>query len=331
MANAIKRKSKVKKALLISSFLAATLVLIILVFFKRTEAPILQGKVKLGVVYKDKLKLDIYEPTKQLHAKHPVVIYYHGGAWVSGSRITVNNARFNGAFNALRAQGYAIVSPNYTLARFKSSPFPACIEDAFDVISWIEENASTYDFDIKNVGVLGESAGGHLALMTAYAASEKFSSPNKIALNYVVAAYPPTDLHQLYLELGDIRGQISETTADLPMVMQEHFDINQYLFGFDSDKDTTKANQLAELYSPINYLHEDIPNTLIIHGNKDRVVPISQSISLKNKIESMGLGLDFHLLEGVDHAFMHATSQQKEEIQEWIFDFISNQYLENIH
>lgn len=309
-------------------FIILAIPILLFYFFKKTDAPILHGKVDLCVNYKDEFQLDIYEPTKEVYSKRPVLIYYHGGAWVGGSKITVNNARFHGAFNALREKGYAIISPSYTLAKFKVSPFPACIADAFDVVSWVEQNASTYNFDTNNVGVLGESAGGHLALMVAYANIEKFTKPHRVPLNYVVAVYPPTDLHQLSIDQQEMQKRVKASTARLPVSIQEYFDINQYLFGFDSEKDITKANELTQLYSPIHYIKKEIPKTLIIHGNKDRVVPLSQSIILKEKMESMDIPVQFHVLEGVDHAFRNATPQQKEQTQKWITDFVRSQYAE---
>lgn len=321
----MKKRTKMIWALF---FIILAIPVFLFYFFKKTDAPILHGKVDLCVNYKDEFQLDIYAPTKEVYSKRPVLVYYHGGAWVGGNKITVNNARFHRVFNELREKGYAIISPSYTLAKFKVSPFPACIEDAIDVISWIEQNASTYNFDINNVGVLGESAGGHLALMTAYANNEQFITPYNIPLNYVVGIYPPTDLHQLHIDQQEMQGRVLESTAGLPVSTQEYFDINQYLFGFDAKKDSTKAKELAQLYSPIHYVKKEIPKTLLIHGDKDRVVPISQSIMLKERIEIMDIPVQFHVLEGVDHAFRNATPLQKEKTEEWITDFVLNQYIE---
>ncbi len=319
---------KRKKLFWVILFIILAIPVLLFYFFKKTDAPILQGKVDLCVNYKDDFQLDIYEPTKEVYSKRPVLVYYHGGAWVGGNKITVNNARFHGAFNTLREKGYTIISPSYTLAEFKTSPFPACIEDAIDVISWIKQNASTYNIDTNNIGVLGESAGGHLALMTAYADIGKFTTPHGILLNYVVAIYPPTDLSKLYVDQKEIQIKVKASTAGLPVSIQEYFDINQYLLGFDTEKDTVKANELTQLYSPIHYVKKEVPNTLIVHGNKDRVVPISQSIILKEKMESIGAPVQFRVLEGVDHAFIDATPHQKQQIQNWITDFVINQYAE---
>jgi len=321
----MKKRTKILWAI---SLLLLSIPILIFYFLRKTDAPILHGKVDFSINYKDNFKLDIYEPTKEVFAKRPVLVYYHGGAWVGGDKISVNNDRFHKTFNALREQGYAIISPTYTLAKFGVSPFPDCIADAFDVISWIEQNSENYNFDLKQIGVLGESAGGHLALMTAYADIEKFTKPHGISLNYVVAIYPPTDLRELYIEQREMLDTIKTSAARLPESFQAYLDINQYLFGFDPAQDTSRADEITQLYSPINYVKKEIPKTLLIHGDKDRVVPISQSLLLKEKMESLDIPIQFHVLEGVDHAFMDARPEQKEQTQKWITEFILGQYAE---
>src|SRR5689334_237454 len=85
-------------------------------FVVSNGAPIITGKVIRNIEYKPGLKLDVYTPTKQVYDKTPVVIYIHGGAWISGLKEGLNFNRFNQAANHLREAGYAIVSINYTLA-----------------------------------------------------------------------------------------------------------------------------------------------------------------------------------------------------------------------
>ena len=138
-------------------------------FFVANEAPILMGDVIHHVAYKNNLTLDIYQPTDTVYAKNPVVVFFHGGAWIMGIKESININRFNDAINRLRQQGYAVISPEYTLADDGKSPFPDCIIDARDVLVWIKNNAEIYHFDLQNVGLFGESAGAHIALMTALA------------------------------------------------------------------------------------------------------------------------------------------------------------------
>lgn len=318
-------KKLIKTIVQFSFFIALFLAAAIFYYFKTNEAPILKGEIECSINYKKDLQLDVYLPTKKVYDKTPVLIYFHGGAWIVGSKISINNARFNKAFNELREKGYAIVSPDYTLGGYGHSPFHHCVPDAFDAVAWVEENMDTFQFDEKNIGVIGESAGGHLALMTAFADAENFESKVEIPLQYVVDVYGPTDLHTLYQDQSFIMDSIKKYTAGLPMKMQKRFDLNQYLFGFDPAKDTTKAQEIESKYSPINYIADKKIPTLIIHGDSDNIVPMTQSEILINQLERHDIPYEFHPLKGVDHAFRDATEAQKEKVQRWILEFVLSQ------
>ena len=173
-----KHKKKIKFFFIstISLFVAGIGALIIYLF--ANQAPALYGEVLYHIQYNDKQTLDLYLPTKDIYEEKPVLLYVHGGAWVGGSKEVLSADRFNGAINDLRANGYAIVSINYTLASARQSPFPGCIIDGYQAIEWIKNNKDTYGFDLNNIGVLGESAGAHIAMMLA------FTDPGDLDLDY---------------------------------------------------------------------------------------------------------------------------------------------------
>lgn len=295
-------------------------------FFKRTNAPILQGKLHCSVNYKKGKSLDIYQPTRSVYEKSPVVVFFHGGGWVFGTKKMVNNARFNGAFNALREQGYTIVSPAYTLAKSGKSPFPACIEDAVDALAWIGEHADSYGFDLDNVGLMGESAGAHIALMASYHQPDTFSSGHSIAIKYVVDVYGPTNMHQLYEDLKPFLINFSDRISTWPSLLQRRFDVTKNLFGFDPDAEPERAHTFMNRFSPHLQVAADAPNTLIIHGERDSLVPVSQSYLLKERLNELEVRNKTYILKGMGHSLRGASVQQRELVQEWIVDFVQEHY-----
>lgn len=321
-----KIKRGIKLFLLTSIIVFGILATALAYFFIANDAPVLNGEVIHHVEYKENLTLDIYQPTQKVFDKTPVLIYYHGGAWMYGIKETLNVNRFNGAVNILREKGYAVISPNYTLAQKDKSPFPDNIIDAMDAIMWVENNANAYGFDVNNIGLLGESAGAHLAMMTAYAKpGQLLSLPNFTSnINYVIDAYGPNDLKKLYG--GSMLDSAYILLEKLPGQVQEHLDISQRLFGFDPKQDELKAKEFMEIYSPINYVHPDIPPTLIIHGDSDQLVPVDQSLALWEILDSMKVDHENHTLNGVRHAFRGASEKQKSDVQLWIVDFIERHY-----
>ncbi len=291
-------------------------------FFVSNSAPAMYGDVIWSQEYKPGLELDIYLPTKQVFEKAPVVMYVHGGAWIGGSKGTVNINRFNGAFNNLREKGYAIIAPDYTLAAKDSSPFPNCIIDAYDALNWIESNADKYQFDLHNVGMLGESAGAHIALMSTYGKAEMFDAKasDGIKLNYIVDAYGPSSLEGIYK--SSLADTLKAYLELLPENLEECLNVTEFLFGFDPEVDLYKSEAFMMKYSPVSYVNKDVPPTLMIHGKADRIVPVDQSLTLKSRLDGLGIENEIHLLNGADHGFRGATKEQKDSIQVWITDFI---------
>ncbi len=92
----------------------------------------------------------------------PVVIQLHGGGWIRGDR--PNSYK---SFSALLAAGMSVVTVEYRNA--KDAPAPAAVQDTRCAMAWVKRNAAKYNFDPNRVVLYGGSAGGHLALMGAYA------------------------------------------------------------------------------------------------------------------------------------------------------------------
>ncbi len=294
-------------------------------YFISTDPPIIIGEVTRNIEYKPGLKLDVYHPTEQVYDKTPVVLYIHGGAWIAGTKEGLNFNRFNDAANKLRESGYAIVSINYTLAKANQGPFPACVDDAVDAVTWIHENADTHNFDLNNLGLFGESAGAHIAMMIGFGHPEVYlSDRDDVEFKYVVDIYGPNQLRDIYN--APLVDALYSTLGKLPARMQSQLDFPRYIFGFDPKQDTARAVEIMDRFSPYNYVTPTAPPTLLIQGDADRVVPVAQSVKLQAKLDSLGVETELHIVEGADHAFANATPEQKTILQAQIVDFIRSHY-----
>jgi acetyl esterase len=143
----------------------------------------------------------------------PVLVYYHGGGWISWSV-----ASFDPVCRRLcEASQCAVVSVDYRLA--PEHKYPAAVDDAYAVLGWVRARAELLGIDAGRVGVGGDSAGGNLAAVVTQLVRERRDPP----LRFQALIYPVTDVtmsHPSYQEHA--------SDATLTASVMRHF-IGSYL------------------------------------------------------------------------------------------------------
>ncbi len=229
------------------------------------------------IVYKTidstELKLDIYY-SKNITEDAPLLIFIHGGGWKKGNkhdylRYLVDFAQ----------KGYVTATVQYRFT--DKAKFPAQLLDIRTAIKWLKEHADEYHIDNKNIAVIGGSAGGHLAMMAGYTSdvsefNEEIDSLVSYEVQAVVDLYGPADLTTEYA--------------------REHSSIKGFI-----GKKYDEAPEIYAKASPITYITKDDPPTLIFQGTLDELVPVSQSDSLKSRLDKAGVTAEYHRLEGWPH------------------------------
>ena len=105
-------------------------------------------------------QLDIYAPTESTSMTKPVIVWFYGGSWNSGTR-----HGYDFAGRALAAQGFVVVVPDYRIV--PEVRFPGFVEDGAEAMRWVRANIGEYSGDPDRIVVMGHSAGAHLAAMLA--------------------------------------------------------------------------------------------------------------------------------------------------------------------
>ncbi len=118
-----------------------------------------------GTDFNSPVYLDAYLPTNT-SSTVPAVVLVHGGGHVSGDKCDVSTEA-----TALAQAGLAAFSVNYPLATSTQPTFPNDVYDVMNAVSWIRSNASKYNILPTEIGIWGGSAGGNLALSSAFAAN----------------------------------------------------------------------------------------------------------------------------------------------------------------
>jgi dipeptidyl aminopeptidase/acylaminoacyl peptidase len=153
-------------------------------------------------------------------------------------------------------------------------------------VKWLKSNAAKYHINPDKVALIGGSSGGYLAMMAGYTNGiskfEDDSFPDSINsdVQLVVDLYGPPDL---------TNEEVIETTS------ADRFIGKPYSTNPEAYKEA----------SPITYISNGNPPTLIFHGTIDDVVPVKESDILKQKLEANGVKVEYHRMKGWPH-FMEA-------------------------
>jgi acetyl esterase/lipase len=232
--------------------------------------------------HKDGLAMtfDVLKP--KANANGAAVIFMVSGGWVSNYSPPQQTAN---RFKDLLDKGFTLIA-----VRHGSSPkylIPEIVSDVRRAIRFIRYNAKQWGVDPNRLGVFGGSAGGHLALVLGTAsdngdpnAREDFMKESDRVAS-VVAYFPPVDLRPLARGLNPQRnGGVLDRFPAL---------------NFEKEK--------APDYSPIVHVSSDDPPTLLIHGDKDDLVPVNNSKVIHEAFQKNNVKTQLIIIEGAGHGF----------------------------
>ncbi len=322
----------------ISSVMKKYSVLFFLSFYSITFL-FAQGDIDLNyakeeVLYKmtengDSLKLDVFLPNdRQEDKKTPVLVMIHGGAWVAGDR-SLDREYFKSSLrDKLTAKGVAVISISYTLVH-DSLHFPGPIEDCKDAIRWVRANATTYDFDTSNIGLWGESAGAHLALLAAYTGGDDWQgslnlSAYSSSVSYVIDNFGPTDLNAL-LQTGAGCFKLFMARIFMRKLLPLRERVATAITGYSLATQKSDVIGYARKYSPLSYIDSLNVPTLILHGTKDRIVPFKESQRLKNMLDEHSVENELIVVDGGDHGFRNISEERIDILVDKTIVFICQQ------
>lgn len=269
---------------------------------------------KTEIIYgrKDGMALTMLMLQPKQHANGKAIVYVLSGNWVSSERM----------MEALPERSDLYIDAGYTLfgVMVGCQPRYAIPDEVGDLkraVRFIRYHAAKYKIDADRIGITGSSSGGHLSLMIATAddvADSRSADPvDKVSARVQAAAvfYPPTD----FLNYGKPNTFSAVSQAGLALMGVAG------AFDFKVWNDTTrtyvpvtsmeKKMQIAREVSPVNFVSADDPPVLIIHGNKDIVVPIQQSESMIEKLKQAKVPCDFIIRDGGGHGWRNRDTEEK--------------------
>ena len=209
-------------------------------------------------------RLDVYEPKEgpPPAAGRPVVVFFYGGSWDSGSR-----EEYLFVAEALVSRGFVVVVPDYRV--YPEVVFPAFLEDGARAIAWTRRNARAHGGNPDRIFLMGHSAGAHIAAMLCFDAhflAAVGESPGNLA-GFIGLAGPYD-----FLPL---------TSERLKLIF--------------APEATIARTQ------PITFVRGGEPPSLLITGTDDSVVSPGNTQRLAARLRVVGARVTERRLEGLNH------------------------------
>ena len=248
------------------------------------------------IVYKQvgdqKLALALLPPLNPQTSQAPLMVYIHGGGWSGGDRYNFLRPHLLSVIRELTRRGVVCASIDYRLALPGKATVMDSAADCKDALRFLVANAARFGIDPKKIGLMGSSAGGHLALVTGLGQDADYPCDQAIAgapvkVQCVAAFYPRVSFSDPEL-LECTKVPLKQTLAH-----------NERVLGGPLE---TKKKELHQL-SPIELLDPQSPAIFIAHGDQDDILPVSNALAMQHAALTNGVPVEVIICQGAAHCF----------------------------
>ena len=233
------------------------------------------------------LKMDLILPkNRTAHSACPTIVWICGGAY----RV-VNRSVWLPEMMRFARAGYVVASIEYRTSN--EAIFPAQLIDVKSAVRFLRAHAKEYCVDPGKIFALGESAGGTMASLLGVTGNQKELDQGDhldqtSAVQGVVDYYGVVDLSDASAE-KDRKLAAANQSNDVPY------------FAFEEFLGVGYGKAEADKASAIQYVSEETPPFMILHGTEDAVVPMAQSEKLYNTLQKAGIPCEIAVVEGAAH------------------------------
>jgi len=242
------------------------------------------------------LQLNLARPAVP-DGRRPVILCIHGGGFRAGKR-----EGWDDRCRKFAEHGYVAATVTYRLA--PKYQFPAAVHDVKAAVRWLRANADKYGIDPERIGVVGDSAGGHLVQFLGVTGNvpefegEGGHPGESSRVTCVVNYYGPSDFTKSY-------GKSVDAAEVLPL----------WLGG-----DVNHQRRRHIISSPLNWVTPDAAPTLLIHGTEDNYVAFEQAEWIYDRLKAAGVEVELLRLEGAGHGFKGEDAARAESAMFAFFD-----------
>ncbi len=232
----------------------------------------------------------IIRPENSTNNKLPVVLYLHGGGWVMGDEYVYDNLikKISAGANV------AIVFPEYT--RAPEAQYPVQINEIYSVLNYVYEHADEMNFDRNKIAIMGDSAGGNMAAVTAM----RVKDDDAVKIKFLLLIYPVTN--------ADMDTDSYHHFKDGPWLTKKSMEY--FWDAYVPEKKLRKDKFVSPLYAELEDL-KGLPSTLIITDEND--VLRDEGEAFARKLDDAGVNVVNVRINGTHHDFVMLNALSETE------------------
>jgi len=242
--------------------------------------------------------MDVYLPANR-SPKTAFLVNIHGGAWTQGDR------KYDGKISEyLLSQGIAVANLDYRYANLTDTHLPELLDDIDNVVKYLSSHSNEWNTRKNGFSISGGSSGAHVSLMYAYTKNPQIKT--------IIEMCGPVDF-------TDVQTLTYVKAANLLEVLDK-MSGNKTVWN--------PGDPIPEAYaktSPVKFVNQ-IP-TMIIHGNKDEVVPVQQAYILEKALKAKGVQYKLVVVPGAGHLITKLPADEQvvfTNVAEWLKKYGTN-------
>ncbi|PAW79660.1 MAG: lipase [Verrucomicrobia bacterium Tous-C9LFEB] len=230
-------------------------------------------------------KLDVYLPPESFPRPVPAMLLIHGGGWTIGDKADKRERNIGAT---LAAHGIAVFSINYLLDKVEkdeqgkkksvTKAWPQNFYDCKSALRFMKKESARFGIDPQRIGVMGGSAGGHLAMLVGVTGQAAAMNQGGLYLDQDNGVRCIIDLYGIH---------------DVRKFQPSHFS--------GSTPEETERN--LDAASPCTYFSSQTPPLLILHGDADKIVNVEMSRDLVRQLQAKGIVHEYVEVPGAPHTF----------------------------
>jgi len=258
----------------------------------------LHENIPIGKIDDVALSVNIAFPEKYSSKPRPVILFVHGGGFISGDK-----SHKNKQIVKFSKRGFVAASAMYRLA--PDHKFPSAIEDIKLAVRFLKANADKYHIDPERIIVSGSSAGSYLAVMVGVTGNSTYFSD-----------------HGLYTDVDSSVRAVTAQSSPIPDLTNPKYAQLSWVKRLMPENTADKKAILAAM-SPVTYLDVNDPPFFLSHGDEDPVVPVELSREFVLELEKIDHEFEYHEVKGGTHSFTKSAPKQGKAVYSKYLSFIN--------